>query len=91
MPLRRAPLLDYWTSGHYAGGASNSIPAGEDWTHVAGPIFVYFNALADPKDPSQDELDKLTATSGSGMPAVPAVWHDNALALWEDAVAKSKG
>jgi rhamnogalacturonan endolyase len=24
------------------------------------------------------------------MPAVPQVWHDNALALWEDAVAKSK-
>ena len=24
------------------------------------------------------------------MPAVPAVWHDNALALWNDAVAKSK-
>ena len=24
------------------------------------------------------------------MPAVPKVWHDNALALWNDAVAKSK-
>ena len=83
-------LLDYWTSGHYAGGASNSIPAGEEWRHVVGPIFVYFNRLADPKDPSQAELDKLTATSGSGMPAVPAVWHDNGLALWVDAVAKSK-
>jgi len=35
-------------------------------------------------------LDKLKATSGSGMPAVPAEWHDNAMALWEDAVAKSK-
>ena len=83
-------ILDYWTSGHYAGGASNSINAGEEWTHVVGPIFVYFNAIADPKDPSQAELDKLTATSGSGMPAVPAEWHDNSLALWEDAVAKSK-
>ena len=83
-------LLDYWTTGHYAGGASNHIPAGEDWKHVVGPIFVYFNSLADPKDPSQAELDKLTATSGSGMPAVPAVWHDNALALWNDAVDKSK-
>ena len=43
-----------------------------------------------PHDPSQAELDKLTATSGSGMPAVPAEWHDNAMALWNDAVAKSK-
>jgi rhamnogalacturonan endolyase len=85
-----ATLLDYWTSGHYAGGSGNHIPAGEDWKHVVGPIFVYFNSLDDPKDPSQDELDKLKATSGSGMPAVPAEWHDNAMALWDDAVAKSK-
>ena len=83
-------VLDYWTSGHYGGGASNSIPAGEEWKHVVGPIFIYFNAIANPKDPSQADLDKLTATSGSGMPAVPTVWHDNQLALWEDAVAKSK-
>jgi rhamnogalacturonan endolyase len=83
-------VLDYWTSGHYAGGASNSVPAGEEWTHVVGPIFVYFNRLADPRDPTKAELDKLTATSGSGMPAVPTAWHDNALALWNDAVAKSK-
>ena len=86
----QAIILDYWTSGHYAGGASNSIPAGEEWRHVVGPIFVYFNRIADPKDPSQAELDKLAATSGSGMPAVPTVWHDNSLALWDDAVAKSK-
>jgi rhamnogalacturonan endolyase len=86
----RGIILDYWTSGHYAGGASNSIPAGEEWRHVVGPIFVYFNRIADPKDPSQADLDKLTATSGSGMPDVPPVWHDNSLALWEDAVARSK-
>jgi rhamnogalacturonan endolyase len=83
-------ILDYWTSGHYGGGSITSIPAGEEWKHVVGPIFVYMNALANPKDPSPAELDKLTATSGSGMPAVPAEWHDNALALWNDAVAKSK-
>ena len=83
-------VLDYWTSGHYAGGAINHIPTGEDWKHVVGPIFVYFNSLADPKDPSQADLDKLAATSGSGMPAVPQVWRDNQLALWRDAVEKSK-
>jgi rhamnogalacturonan endolyase len=43
-------LLDYWTSGHYGGGAGNSIPQGQDWTKVVGPIFVYFNALENPKD-----------------------------------------
>jgi rhamnogalacturonan endolyase len=89
-PSEQAIILDYWTSGHYAGGASNSISAGEEWTHVVGPIFVYFNAVESPKDPSQEELDKLKASYGSGMPAVPGEWHDNAIALWEDAVAKSK-
>jgi rhamnogalacturonan endolyase len=83
-------ILDYWTSGHYAGGAGNHIPTGEDWKHVVGPIFVYFNSLENPKEPTQADLDKFTASYGSGMPAVPQVWHDNALALWDDAVAKSK-
>jgi rhamnogalacturonan endolyase len=83
-------ILDYWTSGHYAGGANTDIAHGQDWKRVVGPIFVYLNALADPKEPTQADLDKLTATSGSGEPAVPAVWHDNAWALWQDAVEKSK-
>ncbi len=82
-------LLDYWTSGHY-GGNNTEILAGETWGKVVGPIFVYFNSLADPKDPTQADLGKLKASYGSGMPAVPIVWHDNALALWNDAVAKSK-
>jgi rhamnogalacturonan endolyase len=89
-PTSQPIILDYWTSGHYAGGASNSIPAGEEWTHVVGPIFIYLNRLSDPKNPTPAELDKLHATYGSGMPAVPAIWHDNAIALWQDAVAKSK-
>jgi rhamnogalacturonan endolyase len=83
-------LLDYWTSGHYAGGAGNHIPAGEDWKHVAGPIFVYFNSLQDAKEPTAADLDKFHASYGSGDPAVPTAWHDDALALWNDAVAKSK-
>jgi rhamnogalacturonan endolyase len=85
-----ATLLDYWTSGHYGGGAHNNIPTGENWKHVVGPVFVYLNAIENPKEPTQADLDQLTATSGSGMPAVPTVWRDNSLALWQDAVAKSK-
>jgi rhamnogalacturonan endolyase len=83
-------LLDYWTSGHYAGGAINHIPTGEDWKHVVGPIFVYFNSLANAKDPTPAELDTFHASYGSGMPAIPKEWHDNQLALWNDAVEKSK-
>ena len=89
-PGYKAIVLDYWTSGHYAGGASNNIPAGQAWTHVVGPIFVYFNSLEHPAEPSRKELDKLHATYGTGMPAVPPEWNQNALALWNDAVAKSK-
>ena len=83
-----ATLLDYWTSGHYAGGAGNNIPAGEDWKKVIGPIFVYYNALADPKDASKADLDTLEATAGN--PAVPAVWRDNGIALWQDALTRAK-
>jgi rhamnogalacturonan endolyase len=83
-------LLDYWTSGHYAGGAINHIPTGEDWKHVVGPIFVYFNSLANAKDPTSAELDTFHNSYGSGMPAIPKEWHDNQLALWNDAVEKSK-
>ena len=83
-------LLDYWTSGHYAGGAINHIPAGEDWKHVVGPIFVYFNSLVDAKDPTPAELDTFHASYGGGTPAIPKEWHDNQLALWNDAVQKSK-
>jgi rhamnogalacturonan endolyase len=81
-------IQDYWTSGHYAGGSGCNVPAGENWKKVIGPILIYFNALADPKDPSQAELDTFAATAGN--PTVPAVWRDNATALWQDALAQAK-
>ena len=81
-------IQNYWTSGHYGGGACNAIPAGEDWRKVIGPIFVYYNALADRKDASQAELDTLAATAGN--PVAPAAWRDSATALWRDAIARSK-
>jgi rhamnogalacturonan endolyase len=83
-----ATLLDYWTSGHYAGGACCAIPAGESWKKVVGPIFVYCNALQDPRDPSPAELDTLAATEGN--PTVPTTLHDNAITLWQDALNKAK-
>ncbi len=83
-----ATLLDYWTSGHYAGGTCCAIPAGEKWSKVIGPIFVYCNALDHPRDASRQELQTLQATAGN--PTVPATWHDNATALFDDAIAYSK-
>jgi rhamnogalacturonan endolyase len=81
-------ILDYWCAGHYAGGASCNIRAGENWNKVIGPIFVYCNALAEPKVPSQADLETLAATAGN--PTVPPAWHDNATALWQDALAQAK-
>ena len=46
-----ATLLDYWTSGHYAGGAGCNVPAGEDWKKVVGPIFVYLQRPGEPEGP----------------------------------------
>jgi rhamnogalacturonan endolyase len=81
-------ILDYWSAGHYAGGASCNIPAGEAWNKVIGPIFVYCNALADPKIPSQADMDTLEATAGN--PTVPQAWKDDGTALWQDALAQAK-
>ncbi len=65
----QSTILDYWTSGHYAGGACCSIPAGESWNKVIGPIFVYCNALAEPLTATQSDLDTLKATEGN--PTLP--------------------
>ena len=83
-----ATMLDYWTSGHYAGGAECNIPAGEVWSKVVGPIFVYCNALQSAQTTSQAELDTLAATAGN--PTVPASWTANANTLFHDALDQAK-
>ncbi|HVZ23533.1 MAG TPA: hypothetical protein VG871_20815, partial [Vicinamibacterales bacterium] len=83
-----ATMLDYWTSGHYAGGAECSIPAGEVWNKVVGPIFVYCNALDTAQTPSPTDLDTLAATAGN--PTIPPAWKANADALFNDALAQAK-
>jgi rhamnogalacturonan endolyase len=81
-------MLDYWTSGHYAGGVQCSVNAGEDYNKVIGPIFCYVNALQNPEPTTQTELDTLKATSGN--PTIPASWTANANALFDDALAEAK-
>jgi len=83
-----ATMLDYWTSGHYAGGAGCSVPAGKVWTKVVGPIFCYLNALQSHDTPAQSDLDTLAATAGN--PTIPPAWAANANALFNDAIAESK-
>ena len=83
-----ATLLDYWTSGHYAGGAECNIPAGQVWNKVVGPIFVYCNSLQNAQTPTQADLDTFAATAGN--PTIPAAWTANANALFNDALAQAK-
>ncbi|MDP9175182.1 MAG: polysaccharide lyase family protein [Planctomycetota bacterium] len=84
----QSTILDYWTSGHYAGGACCNIPSGENWNKVIGPIFVYCNALSDPLTASRADLAKLESTAGN--PTLPPAWRANATALWQDALAQAK-
>ncbi len=41
-------LLDYWRGTHY-GGSILPIPAGENWSKVVGPIFIYLDSAATPQ------------------------------------------
>jgi rhamnogalacturonan endolyase len=41
-------VLNYWRSSHY-GGATVSVGAGESWTKVVGPFFLYINSGGDPQ------------------------------------------
>jgi rhamnogalacturonan endolyase len=81
-------ILDYWRGTHYAGGAICNINAGEQWSKVIGPIFVYVNSLSDFKTPSSADMATLKATEGN--PTVPAAWKDNATTLWQDALEQAK-
>jgi rhamnogalacturonan endolyase len=81
-------ILDYWRGTHYGGGASCNINAGENWSKVIGPIFIYCNALANPQTPTQADMAALAATAGN--PTVPPAWTNNATALWQDALQQAK-
>jgi rhamnogalacturonan endolyase len=81
-------ILDYWRGTHYGGGATCQINAGEEWSKVIGPIFIYVNSLDSFKETTQAELDTLKATEGN--PTVPASWTANQTALWQDALAQAK-
>ncbi len=80
-------ILDYWHGSHY-GGSPMSIAAGEEWSKVVGPIFVYVNSLDSFKTPS--EADMATFTASFGNPKIPPAWTDNQTALFQDALNQAK-
>jgi rhamnogalacturonan endolyase len=81
-------ILDYWEGGHYDGGSTARIAAGEEWSRVVGPIFIYVNSLTSPKLPSAADLATLAATAGN--PTIPPAWTKNADALFQNALAQAK-
>jgi rhamnogalacturonan endolyase len=81
-------ILDYWEGGHYDGGSRCRLVAGENWSKVVGPIFVYVNSLSHPKQATPADLKKFAATAGN--PTVPRAWQANADALFKDALAQAK-
>ncbi|HVX84037.1 MAG TPA: polysaccharide lyase family protein [Phycisphaerae bacterium] len=81
-------ILDYWSAGHYAGGASASVPENEEWTKVIGPIFVYCNTIDKPEEATPRDLATLEATAGN--PTVPPEWKHNADVLFADALSQAK-
>ncbi len=81
-------LLNYWRGTHYGGGATCTIAAGEAWSKVVGPMFIYVNSLDGFDTPSKADLDTFAATAGN--PTVPSAWKTNATALWHDALTQAK-
>ena len=81
-------ILDYWRGTHYGGGASCNVAAGEAWSKVIGPIYIYVNSLAQFQTPAPADLDTLAATAGN--PTIPASWTENQTALWQEALAQAK-
>ncbi len=81
-------ILDYWRGTHYGGGAQCAMEAGEEWSKVIGPIFIYCNTLENADDPLDADLETLEATAGN--PTIPPAWRNNALALWRDALEQAE-
>ena len=81
-------ILDYWEGGHYDSGSRVNVAAGQEWSKVVGPIFVYVNSLDNPKPTTQAELDTLAATAGN--PTIPTSWTENQTALWQEALSQAK-
>src|SRR5262249_8914479 len=81
-------ILKYWAGTPYNGGATCYVAAGEKWSKVVGPIFIYVNSLERFRTPTRADLDTLAATAGN--PTVPTAWKDNATALWQDALGQAR-
>ena len=56
-------ILNYWRGTHYGGGATCRVAAGEKWSKVIGPMFVYVNSLESFQTPLSFFISSLASSA----------------------------
>ncbi|HZT23241.1 MAG TPA: polysaccharide lyase family protein, partial [Verrucomicrobiae bacterium] len=79
--LNDAPMVNMINGGHYYFGNDSGFAAGETWTRVSGPYFIYFNnvtnTLTDPVQTSQALWADAQAQAAAEATAWPYSWFNN--------------
>jgi rhamnogalacturonan endolyase len=80
--LNDAPMVNMINGGHYYFGNDSGFGAGEVWTRVSGPYFIYVNnftnTLTDPVQTSQALYADAQAQAAAEATAWPYGWMNNA-------------
>ncbi len=80
--LNDAPMVNMINGGHYYFGNDSGFAAGEIWTRVSGPYFIYVNnvtnTLTDPVQASQALYADAQAQAAAEATAWPYGWMNNA-------------
>jgi rhamnogalacturonan endolyase len=79
--LNDAPMVNMINGGHYYFGNDSGFNAGEVWTRVSGPYFIYVNnvasTLTDPVQASQALYADAKAQAAAEISAWPYSWLNN--------------
>lgn len=79
--LNDAPMVNMINGGHYYFGNDSGFAAGETWTRVSGPYFIYVNhvtnTLTDPVQASQALYADAKAQAAAEAGAWPYSWMNN--------------
>ncbi len=79
--LMDAPMVNMINGGHYYMGSDSGFGAGEPWTRVSGPYFIYLNnvtnTLTDPVATSRALLADAQAQAAAEQTAWPYNWFVN--------------
>ncbi len=79
--LNDAPMVNMINGGHYYFGNDSGFAAGEVWTRVSGPYFIYVNnvtnTLTDPVQASRALFADAQAQAAAEATAWPYAWMNN--------------